>query len=124
MKSCRLLLDADLRDAIESMGAVIGMETSVIDSQPVRRSANLRLFQIDIPDVPARVFEETAKQAGVSLETLLMDWISQCGRETSRGAGAPQRILSRCRRIADWCLLGYTDQADEIAALATRLLRD
>jgi len=125
MKSFKLLMDADFRDSIEAMCAVLGAEASVVDSEPVRRSQNLRLYQIDLPDLPARVVAETARQTGVSTGTLLLDWIAQCAEESSGGGtGEPRRILAKCRRIADWCGLGYTDEADAIAALAARLTKD
>lgn len=125
MKSFKLLMDADFRDAIEAMCAVLGAEANLVDPEPVRRSQNLRLYQIDLPELPARVVAETARQAGVSTETLLMDWIGQCGAEPSGGgAGERRRILAKCRRIADWCAPGTKDDADAIAALAARLIKD
>ena len=124
MKSFKLLQAADFRDAIEAMGAILGAETSRIDPEPLRRSQNLRLYQIDIPELPASVVAEAARRAGVSTETLLMDWIGQCAAEMSGGTGVTRRILAKCRRIADWCALGTADGPDAAAAFAERLLRD
>ena len=135
MRTYKLLMDWGFREAAQSMCAILRAELSVIDPQPVRRSQNLRLFQIDIPDPSARLIEETARRREISSDTLLLDWIERCAKEAG-GAGLAGRaedagggkralsILEKCRLLAEWRDLGYHGDEEGIKDLTAKLARD
>jgi hypothetical protein len=121
MKSCRLLLPIDMQVAAEQLCAALQAEVTVVDTAPVWREENRRLFQIDLPDFHYRLLEELGRTKGASPETLLHEWIAEYASEKQNAKA--DRVLGRCRLMVKWLNLGFAGKEADLRHLALRLAR-
>jgi hypothetical protein len=121
MKSCRLLLEDDMRPIAEELCSALRCELTVVDSEPVWQEQNRRVFQVDMPDFHYRMLEELGRITGSSPEGLLHEWIEEREREKASGKGG--RSMERCRLMVEWLGLGFTGKEPDLRHFAQRLAR-
>jgi len=102
----RLLLSDDLVPIAEELCDLLGVPFTVVSPSRAWESPVHRTIQISLPRLHARVFQEAARERGLSVESFVASWIERCRAELAGDDDAS--VLRTCRRLAEWERLGYT----------------